>query len=97
MAEVVVYDPKVPADQIRADVLGKGVENDRLVIVNSASEAAQGAHAVAILTEWDEFKSLDFQAIFNGMPKPAFLFDGRNLLDLDKLKKIGFSVSGVGK
>ena len=97
MAEVVVYDPKVPADQIRADVLGKGVVNDRLVIVNSASEAAQGAHAVAVLTEWDEFKSLDFQAIFNGMPKPAFLFDGRNLLDLDKLKKIGFSVSGVGK
>jgi UDPglucose 6-dehydrogenase len=97
MAQVVVYDPKVPAEQIRADVLGQGVVNDRLVIVDSAAEAAQGAHAIAVLTEWDEFKTLDFQSIFDGMPKPAFLFDGRNLLDLAGLAKIGFVVKGVGK
>jgi UDPglucose 6-dehydrogenase len=97
MAQVVVYDPKVPAEQIRADVLGQGVVNDRLVIVDSAAEAAQGAHAIAVLTEWDEFKTLDFQSIFDGMPKPAFLFDGRNLLDLAELAKIGFVVKGVGK
>ncbi len=97
MAQVVVYDPKVPAAQIRADVLGEGVTNDRLVIVDSAAAAADGAHAVAVLTEWDEFKSLDFEAIFTSMPKPAFLFDGRNILDLDRLTKIGFTTRGVGK
>ncbi len=97
MAQVVVYDPKVPAAQIRADVLGEGVTNDRLVIVDSAAAAADSAHAVAVLTEWDEFKSLDFEAIFTSMPKPAFLFDGRNILDLDRLTKIGFTTRGVGK
>lgn len=97
MAEVVVYDPKVPAEQIRRDVLGDGVTNDRLIIVDSAETAAKGAHAVAVLTEWDEFKAIDFERVFEGMPKPAFLFDGRNLLDLEKLNSLGFTTSGVGK
>ncbi len=76
-ARVVVYDPKVPADEIRTDILGKGVENDRLVVVSSAYEAAQGAHALAVVTEWDEFKQLDYGKIFAGMHQPAFVFDGR--------------------
>ena len=97
MAEVVVYDPQVPASKIRSDVLGDGVTNDRLVVVDTAEAAAVGAHAVAVLTEWDEFKELDFKRIFASMPKPAFLFDGRNLLDLEKLNAIGFTTSGVGK
>ncbi len=97
MAEVVVYDPKVPADQIRNDVLGAGEDNPRLKIVHSATEASAGAHAVAVLTEWDEFKSIDFQAVYDGMPKPAFLFDGRNLLDHDALRDIGFTVAAIGK
>ena len=97
MAEVVVYDPKVPADQIRNDVLGVGEDNPRLKIVHSAAEAAAGAHAVAVLTEWDEFKSIDFQAVYDAMPKPAFLFDGRNLLDHDALRDIGFTVGAIGK
>ena len=97
MAEVVVYDPKVPERQIRADVLGENETNDRLIVADSAEKAASGAHAVAVLTEWDEFKALDFEAIFESMPKPAFLFDGRNLLDLEKLQAIGFKTSGVGK
>lgn len=99
MAEVVVYDPKVPEDQIRRDVLGaeEGEAGKRLIVVNSAEEAAQGAHAVAVLTEWDEFKTIDFAAVLAGMPKPAFLFDGRNLLDLDALRELGFTAFGVGK
>lgn len=97
MAEVVVYDPKVPAAKIRSEVLGDGVSNGRLVVVDSAEEAAKGAHAVAVLTEWDEFKEIDFERVFESMPKPAFLFDGRNLLDLEKLNNIGFTTSGVGK
>jgi UDPglucose 6-dehydrogenase len=95
---VVVYDPRVPASEIVSDVLGKNAPaNPRLSVAGSACEACNGAHAVAILTEWDEFKTLDFQKIHDAMPKPALLFDGRNILDLAKLKKIGFRVHGIGR
>ena len=96
-ARVVVYDPKVPADEIQADILGKGKEDARLCIAATAEEAVKGAHAVAIVTEWDEFKRLDYAKIFEAMEKPAFVFDGRNILDLGKLKSIGFRVAGIGK
>ena len=96
-AKVCVYDPKVPADEIKADVLGKGQENPRLTVAKDAYEATAGAHAVAIVTEWDEFKTLDYARIFAAMPKPAFFFDGRNIADLAALRKIGFQASGIGK
>lgn len=96
-AHVVVYDPKVPADEIREDVLGKGGSDARLTVVRSAYEATAGAHAIAVVTEWDEFKTLDFRKIFASMHQPAFVFDGRNILDLPKLAQIGFRVSGIGK
>jgi len=96
-AQVVVYDPKVREEKIRRDVLGEGVENARLQVANSAEEAAAGAHAVAILTEWDAFKKLDYRKIFAGMVQPAFMFDGRNILDLAELRKIGFRAFGIGK
>ena len=96
-AKVVVYDPKVPAHEIVADTLGKGNSNLRLSVAKTAAEACEGAHAVAILTEWDEFKTLDYKKIYDGMMKPAFLFDGRNIVNLDELKAIGFRVSGIGK
>ena len=60
-------------------------------------EAAKGAHAVALLTEWDEYKDLDYQKIYDSMSKPAFIFDGRNHLDQQKLFDIGFNVYPVGK
>ncbi|MFH1499123.1 MAG: UDP-glucose 6-dehydrogenase, partial [Verrucomicrobiota bacterium] len=86
-ANVVVYDPKVPAAKINADVLGAGAPADpRLTTAADAYAACEGAHAVVVLTEWDEFKTLDFQRIHAGMQKPAFLFDGRNILDLAKLR-----------
>jgi len=96
-ARVTVYDPKVPADEIRRDVLGKGVDNPLLTVATSAYKAAQGAHALAIATEWDEFKALDYARIYESMSKPAFIFDGRNILDLQKLRKLGFRASGIGK
>ncbi|MBC8011651.1 MAG: UDP-glucose 6-dehydrogenase [Burkholderiales bacterium] len=97
-ANVVVYDPKVPADEIVADVCGKGVAaNPRLSVAKNAYEACAGAHAIAIVTEWDEFKTLDYAKIYEGMPKPAFIFDGRNITDLAKLRTIGFRASGIGK
>ena len=95
-AKVVVYDPQVSEEQIRADVLGTGT-NPNLIVVKTALEACDGAHAVAVLTEWDEFKDLDFQKIHDGMLKPAFLFDGRNILPHAKLKEIGFRVFAIGK
>jgi UDPglucose 6-dehydrogenase len=95
-AAVTVYDPKVPADEIRKDVLGDE-KNDHLSVVESAYTASEGAHAIAILTEWDEFKDLDFEKIYGSMSKPAFIFDGRNILDHAKLVDIGFRVSGIGR
>ena len=96
-ATVVVYDPKVPADEIRRDVLGAGRTDERLVVAGGAEEAAEGAHAIAVLTEWDEFKTLDFAKIYGGMHKPAFAFDGRNILPRAELQKLGFRVFAIGK
>jgi UDPglucose 6-dehydrogenase len=96
-ARVVVYDPKVPADEIRSDILGKGNTNPLLTVASSAYEAAKDAHALAVVTEWDEFKALDFAKIYASMSKPAFVFDGRNILDLAKLRQVGFRAAGIGK
>ena len=96
-ARVTVYDPKVTAEEIKTDVLGKGREDPRLEIARSAYEAAEGAHALAIVTEWDEFKKLDYTKIFARMQQPAFVFDGRNILDLPGLREIGFRACGIGK
>ena len=95
-ARVVVYDPKVPADEIKKDVLGASA-NERLSVADSAYKAAQGAHAVAVVTEWDEFKTLDYEKLYAVMNKPAFIFDGRNILDRKKLAAIGFRVYAIGK
>ena len=69
----------------------------RLTMVNDPYEACKDAHAIAILTEWDEFKTLDWQRIYDNMKKPAFVFDGRLILDSEKLEGIGFEVYRIGK
>jgi UDPglucose 6-dehydrogenase len=102
-ARLQVYDPQVPASQMYEDIkyyhAADGVENvEQLVTMESnAYEACKGAHAIAIITEWDEFKTLDFSKIYEAMERPAFLFDGRNILDHQKLHDIGFEVYGIGK
>ena len=55
------------------------------------------AHAIAVITEWDVFKKLDFEKVFSVMQKPAFVFDGRNILDHQRLFQIGFNVFPLGK
>ncbi|WP_134092128.1 UDP-glucose 6-dehydrogenase [Olivibacter sp. XZL3] len=100
-AEVAVYDPKVPAQQVYIDLDYLGTraseENSRLVKVHDDPyEACKDAHAVAVLTEWDEFKDYDWQRIYDSMLKPANIFDGRNLLDKKKLEEIGFQVHAIG-
>jgi len=101
-ASVCVYDPKVPAETIYRDLeqhetKADGSLNSNLDIASDAYEACKGAHAVAILTEWDAFKTLDYQKIYDSMEKPAFIFDGRNILDRQKLEAIGFKTSSIGK
>jgi UDPglucose 6-dehydrogenase len=63
----------------------------------NAYDAAKDTDAVVILTEWDEFVELDYEKIYSTMRKPAFLFDGRVILDAEKIKKIGFKLDTVGK
>ncbi|KAF7803057.1 UDP-glucose 6-dehydrogenase 1 [Senna tora] len=66
-------------------------------VVWDAYAATKDAHGLCILTEWDEFRNLDYQKIFDNMQKPAFVFDGRNIVDVDKLREIGFIVYSIGK
>jgi UDPglucose 6-dehydrogenase len=94
-AKLTVYDPRVAAEDIQREL--RGAADGRLSIARNAYEACEGAHAVAILTEWDEFKALDFSRILASMPKPASVFDGRNLLDLPKLRAMGFRAFGIGQ
>jgi UDPglucose 6-dehydrogenase len=90
LANVFVYDPKVKATEIKEEFPSVTVES-------TAYKAALEAHALVILTEWDEFKTLDYAKIYKNMAKPAFIFDGRNLLDHRALAKIGFRVFCIGK
>ena len=67
----------------------------RIDFCQSADEACKGSHAIALLTEWDEFKALDFGKIYSNMHQPAILFDGRNLLDLEELKRLDTGQAGL--
>jgi UDPglucose 6-dehydrogenase len=60
-------------------------------------DAARGAHAIAIMTEWDLYRTLDWEKIYQSMEMPAFIFDGRNILDHNRLFEIGFNVYPLGK
>ncbi|MBI6119760.1 UDP-glucose 6-dehydrogenase [Salegentibacter maritimus] len=100
-AEIVVYDPKVKTEQIYADLdylNTRSLEENRarVTVVDGAYEATKDAHAVAVLTEWDEFKELDWQKIYKEMLKPAFLFDGRRLLERKTKEGIGFEFYAIG-
>ena len=66
-------------------------------ICSNSIETFQNANAILILTEWDEFKQIDFTKAFEIMKKPAWIFDGRNILDHQELKTIGFEVKAIGK
>ena len=101
-AEIVIYDPKVPEAQVYADLdylnTRSPEENRRLLkVVNDPIKAVKDAHAVAILTEWDEFKAYDWKSIYEQMLKPAFLFDGRRILDKEQMDSIGFHFYKIGQ
>ena len=95
-AELAIFDPKVQESQIRAD-LNVDEKDSSVVVYKDPYEAVAGAYAILILTEWDLFKDLDYEKIYQGMRKPAFIYDGRNILDLESLKSIGFKAIGIGQ
>ncbi|RVW42097.1 UDP-glucose 6-dehydrogenase 1 [Vitis vinifera] len=110
-AHLSIYDPQVSGEQIQRDLAMKKFDWDHPIhlqplsptsvkqvsVVWDAYTATKDAHGICILTEWDEFKSLDYKKIYDNMQKPAFVFDGRNVVDAEKLREIGFIVYSIGK
>ena len=100
-AKIAVFDPKVSCKKILADLdylETRTSENNANSIISFEDpyEACTNAHAIAILTEWDEFVHYDWQKIYDAMQKPAFVFDGRNILNKSELKAIGFVYQAIG-
>ena len=99
-AELYVYDPKVAKEEMERELLYVGCEpaliKKHLRMVPNAYDALEGAHAMAIMTEWTEFAHLDFPRVFKAMVKPAFAFDGRNILPHAKMREMGFEVYSIG-
>lgn len=101
-AHVMVYDPKVTYEQMQTDLQNLQSRTDeenrtQLQVALNPYEAAKEAHALAVLTEWTEFTTLNWQKIYEVMKKPAFIFDGRNLLSSKEMTEIGFHYYGIGK
>ena len=71
-------------------------KRDRFIVEQCPYQAAQNAHAIVLCTEWDEFKGYDYPKLYNSMEKPAFIFDGRKILNHEKLIQIGFRVETIG-
>ena len=100
-AKISVFDPKVSKNKMLNDLdyleTRTSHENiDSLNVFDNAYDACKGAHAIAVLTEWDEFTTYDWQKIYDSMHKPAFVFDGRNILNAKELEAIGFVYNGIG-
>ena len=101
-AEICVYDPRVSEQQMLSDLdcLNSRSFQENTKALNYYSEplkACENSHAIAIITEWDEFKYLDWHKIHDVVVSPAKVFDGRNILDKENLEKIGFDVFAIGK
>lgn len=100
-AHVALYDPQVGAEQIQRDLLQAGVSQElidsNLTLHSDPYATVENAHALATLTEWDEFRDLDLARIHNLMLKPAFVFDGRAILPSSALKAHGFDAFTIGR
>jgi UDPglucose 6-dehydrogenase len=104
-AVIHVYDPQVSREDMWLEMnytCGVNKDNTPMLeesVITSTDpyDACDGSHAIAVMTEWDEFKTYDYNKIYESMAKPAFIFDGRNILDHAKLREIGFEVHAIGK
>jgi len=100
-ANLAIFDPQVKEIQILTDLdylqsRSSEANQKGITVSEDVYETCKGAHAIAVLTEWDEFKKYDWQKIYDNMQKPAFVFDGRNLLNGEELRKIGFVFQAIG-
>lgn len=101
-ANIIVFDPKVSEEQIYKDLDYLGTRsseiNRKLVkVVKDPYVALKNSHAIAVLTEWDEFVDYDWKKIKNQMKKPSFIFDGRKILNKKYLQDIGFQYYAIGE
>tara|TARA_B110001450_G_C17395359_1_gene389416 strand:- start:7 stop:669 length:663 start_codon:yes stop_codon:yes gene_type:complete len=107
-SNIFVFDPKVSKSKIESDLINIWESKDfskaeidkrlkKVIVCSSAEAATKNTHAIAVLTEWDEFKYLDFEKIYSDMEKPSFIFDGRKILNKIELEKIGFKCYEIGK
>jgi UDPglucose 6-dehydrogenase len=98
-AMVHIYDPKVKKEDALTEFKYHNMEVDpnRLIFSKTPDEAVDGAHALVVLTEWDEFKKYPYDAFHSKMMKPACVFDGRGILNHGELEEIGFEVHAIGK
>lgn len=100
-AHIALYDPQVPDEKIRRDLLDSGVPPEileaHLTVHDCPYTACENAHALATLTEWDEFRDLDLARIYHLMLKPAFVFDGRAILPTASLQAHGFEAFTIGR
>ncbi len=92
-AEIVITDPHA-MDNAKMDL---GEDANRVKWELDPYAAAEGAHAIAVLTEWQQYADLDYERIYKSMVKPAFIFDGRNILDHKRLYEMGFNVYAIGR
>ena len=109
-ARLKIYDPQVSEQQIREDLAaqlcgpdgritdsGQALLDENVEVVDSCATAAEQSHAIAVLTEWDEFQTVNLDRIVALMQRPAFLFDGRNVINRDAAVQRGFEFHGIGK
>lgn len=107
-AEIHVYDPKVTKEQMLRDLDYLAEQNiqfskikdkllSQLTVHNDPNEAMDNAHAIAVITEWDEFKTYDWKKVYDKVLKPAFVFDGRNILDPVSMSDLGFVYQAIGQ
>ncbi|NLA41016.1 MAG: nucleotide sugar dehydrogenase [Smithella sp.] len=92
-AEVVISDPRALANA----AVDLAQEKGKISYVEDPYKAAASCHALAVMTDWEEYRTLDYRKIYKVMVKPAFLFDGRNIVDHRKCFDIGFNVFPIGK
>ncbi len=97
--EIDIYDPKVKQPQIDFDLsnLNPSYQKSMVNFVDEPFLNISNYNTIMIMTEWDEFITYDWKKIYSDIKKPAYIFDGRNILDIEKIRKIGFNYIGIGR
>mgnify|MGYP001406244458 CR=1 FL=1 len=94
-----IYDPKVQEQQVNLDLSNLNTDYNRSLVnfIHEPFLNISNYSTIAIMTEWDEFKNFDWELVYKKIKKPAFIFDGRNILNLETINNIGFNYFGLGR